>query len=152
MKMIKGLITVVVLATLGFSAQALAEVGAARALFAQSIVDREPVDQTVELTNDISKVYFFTELQGLNGKSVTHRWEYAGEPHAAVTFNIGSDRWRTWSSKNLEPGWTGVWTVSVVDEDGNVLAEESLNYVAAEATDATDESAATEMVGDAPAE
>jgi len=142
--MIKGLIAVAALATLGFSTQVLAEGSAARALFAQSIVDREPVDQTVELSNDTGKVYFFTELRGLNGKSVTHRWEYAGEPHAAITFNIGSDRWRTWSSKNLEPSWTGVWTVSVVDEDGNVLAEENLNYVAAENT--------AEMVGDAPAE
>ncbi|MCW8888560.1 MAG: DUF2914 domain-containing protein, partial [Gammaproteobacteria bacterium] len=130
--MIKKIIVVAALATVAFSSQVMAEGSAARATFALSIEDREPVDSTVELTNDINKVYFFTELRGLNGKSVTHRWEYADEPRAAVTFNVGSDRWRVWSSKNLQHNWTGVWTVSVVDEDGNVLAEENLNYVAAE--------------------
>jgi len=149
MMMIKRFITIAALATLGFSTQALAEGSAARALFAQSIVDHEPVDQTVELSNDSGKIYFFTELRGLNGKSVTHRWEYAGKPHAAVTFNVGSNRWRTWSSKTLRPQWTGVWTVSVVDEDGNILAEESLNYVVAEAGN---EPVETELVGGAPAE
>ena len=128
----------------GLSATAHAEGSAARAQFTQSIVDREPVGQVTELTNDNSKVYFFTELRGLKGQSVTHRWEYAGQPYAAVSFNVGSNRWRVWSSKNLQPGWTGVWTVSVVDEGGNLLSEETLNYVGADAE--------TEMVGDAPAQ
>jgi len=153
MKMIKQLF-VTALVFIGFSAQAYAEGSVARAAFAQSIVDREPVDQVVELSNDVKKVYFFTELRGLKDKSVTHRWEYKGEPHAAVTVNVGANRWRTWSSKNLQPNWTGAWTVSVVDEEGNVLSEETLNYVEAEVTEQADqmEHAEHEMVGDTPAE
>ena len=130
--MIKKLITAVAFVALGFSAQANAEGSAARAVFAQSVVDREPVDEVTELTNDNSKIYFYTDLRGLKGQTVTHRWEHAGEPRAAVTFNVGANRWRVWSSKNLQPEWTGVWTVSVVDEEGNVISEESLNYTAAE--------------------
>ncbi|NOR51007.1 MAG: DUF2914 domain-containing protein [Gammaproteobacteria bacterium] len=132
--MIKQLITAVTLSlvVLGFSAQASAEGSVARAAFAQSIVDREPVDQLTELTNDNSKIYFFTDLRGLKDQSVTHRWEYAGEPHATVTFNVGANRWRVWSSKNLQTDWTGTWTVSVIDEEGNVLSEENFNYVEAE--------------------
>lgn len=148
MKIIKQL-SITALVLIGFSAQAMAEESVARAMFAQSIVDREPVDQVIELRNDVSKVYFFTELRGLKDKSVTHRWEYAGEPQAAVTVNVGANRWRTWSSKNLQPNWTGIWTVSVVDEEGNVLAEENFNYVAAMAEEVPAEQ---EMVGDAPAE
>ncbi|MDH3355816.1 MAG: DUF2914 domain-containing protein [Chromatiales bacterium] len=130
----------------GASVTVHAEGSAARALFAQLIVDREPVDQIVELTNDNSKVYFFTELRGLKGQSVTHRWEYDGKPQAAVTFNVGANRWRVWSSKNLQPGWTGLWTVSVLDEAGNVITEETLNYVSAE------DRVETEMVEEMPAQ
>jgi hypothetical protein len=151
MKIIKQLV-IAALVIVGFSAQAIAEgmeVSVARAQFAQSIEDREPQGRTVELSNNVGKVYFFTELRGMNGKSVTHRWVYGGEPRAAVTFNVGSNRWRVWSSKNLQPEWTGLWTVSVVDEEGNVLAEESLNYVTAEVIV---ENSETEMVGDAPAQ
>ena len=150
MKIIKQL-AVSAIVLIGFSTQAYAEGSVARATFAQSIVDREPVDQVVELTTDVKKIYFFTELRGLNGKSVTHRWEYAGEPQAAITVNVGSDRWRTWSSKNLQPNWTGIWTVSVVDEEGNVLSEENFKYVTAEAGEMAEHSE-HEMVGDAPAE
>lgn len=158
--MIKQIVTVAALMVLGFSTQVLAERSADRATFAQSIMDREPVEQVVELTNDTGKVYFFTELRGLMGESVTHRWEYDGEPRAAVTFNVGANRWRVWSSKNLQPNWTGVWTVSVVDEGGNVLTEETLNYVTAEASAekmemeaemATESMAHDEMPADMPA-
>ncbi len=130
--MIKQLITAAALAALAFSTQVYAEGSVARATFAQSVEDREPVDKIEKLTNDNSKVYFFTELRGMKGQSVTHRWEHAGEPRAAVTFNVGANRWRVWSSKNLQPEWTGTWTVTVVDEEGNVLEEKNLNYVAAE--------------------
>jgi hypothetical protein len=40
-----------------------------------------------------------------------------------VNFNVGSNRWRSYSSKNLLPEWTGIWTVSVIDDKGNVLTE-----------------------------
>ena len=131
------------------SAVAHAEATVVRALFAQSIIDREPVDQTDELSNDNNKIFFFTELRGLSGKRITHRWEYAGEPRAAVTFRVVANRWRTWSSKNLQLGWTGVWTVLVVDEEGNVLAEKSLNYVAAESNSKKIEN---KIAGEEPAE
>ena len=158
MKMMKTIMTAATIAVLGFTAQAFAEGSAARALFAQSIVDREPVGEVVEMANDTSKIYFYTELRGLKGQSITHRWEYGGEPHAAVSFNIGSNRWRTWSSKNLQPNWTGLWKVSVVDEGGNVLAEETLNYVTAEASaesmehDMEHDMAHEEMSTETPAE
>ena len=148
--MIKQLISAVVFVALGFSAQANAEGSVARAAFAQSIVDREPVDPTEELSNDNNKIYFFSELRGMKGQSITHRWEYAGEAHATVTFNVGANRWRVWSSKNLQPEWTGTWNVSVVDEEGNVLSEKSLNYVAAEAE--SSEMSHGEMAHEMPAE
>lgn len=100
----------------------------ARALFTTGIAGREPTDQITSLDTSVREVYFFTELTGLEGRPVAHKWEYAGEVKAAVTFQVGAPRWRVWSSKTLDPGWTGTWTVSVVDGAGATLARETLTY------------------------
>jgi hypothetical protein len=123
---------------LGFVARALAQDipppaapasdAVARALFTTGIAGREPTDRITSLDNGVRQVYFFTELTGLEGKPVAHKWEYAGEVKAAVTFQVGAPRWRVWSSKTLDPGWTGTWTVSVVDASGATLAQETLTY------------------------
>ncbi len=56
----------------------------ARSAFATDIQDHEPADQITSLTNDSNKVYFFTELTGLQGQQAIHRWEYNGEVVADV--------------------------------------------------------------------
>ena len=113
---------------------AQAEDGVSRSAFTTAIEEKEPVDQITELTNDKSRIYFFTELRGMAGHSITHRWEQGGEVRAEVKFEIGGDRWRVWSSKNLQNRWLGEWTVSVVDAGGNVMSQEKFNYIEAAAT------------------
>jgi hypothetical protein len=102
-----------------------------RAVFTTSVAEREPVDQITSLKNDVQQVYFFTELTGLDGQTVTHKWEHAGEVKAEVTFDVKAPRWRVWSSKIFDPSWTGEWTVSVVDGSGATLAQAKLMYEAA---------------------
>jgi len=142
MRIVTSVFAAVILLT-GLTVQA--ESGVARAIFATEIQDREPVDQVGQLTNDNSVVYFFTELRGLEGQTITHRWEQGGEVRAEVNFNVGGNRWRVWSSKNLQPGWLGEWKVSVVDAGGNVLSQESFAYVPATAEESAPAEAATEM-------
>ena len=105
----------------------------ARGGFTTAIVDREPQDELDSLPNDHETVYFFTELQDLAGEKVTHRWEYNGQVMAEVSFDVGGDRWRTHSSKNLQPIWLGEWTVTVVDAEENVLSTYKLDDTAADA-------------------
>jgi hypothetical protein len=118
-----------------------------RSAFTSAIADREPVDQIETLGNDVTRVYYFTELHGLDGQTVTHRWEYGGEVKAEVPFEVGAARWRVNSSKNLDPGWTGEWTVSVLDGAGNTLSVDHFRYTKAEpeAAPATAETPPTEM-------
>jgi hypothetical protein len=103
----------------------------ARAVFTTGVADREPADQVTSLKNDVQQVFFFTELTGLDGQTITHKWEHAGEVKAEVNFDVKAPRWRVWSSKKFDPNWTGEWTVSVVDGSGAVLAQGKLNYEAA---------------------
>ena len=103
----------------------------ARAAFATAIEAREPVDSIDSLSNDHSRVFFFTELVDLQGQSVVHRWEHDGQVVAEVPFEVGGPRWRVYSTKSLLPGSTGEWTATVVDGQGNVLTSQRLRYVAA---------------------
>ena len=103
----------------------------ARAQFTTAIEAREPVDEVTILSNDVNKLYFFSELRNLQGQTVTHRWTFAGKVMAEVTFNVGGPRWRVNSSKTLLPGWVGDWTVAVVDGTGAVVSEHSFQYIEA---------------------
>jgi len=49
---------------------------------------------------------------------------------AEIPFEVKGQRWRVWSSKNLQPGWLGEWTVSVVRSNGEVVASENFTYQA----------------------
>ncbi len=90
----------------------------ARAQFTTGIRDREPVDQVVTLDNTDTRIFFFTELIGMEGHTVMHRWEYQGKVMAEVPFRIDGSRWRVYSSKTLNPDETGKWTVMIVDQSG----------------------------------
>lgn len=90
----------------------------ARAQFTTGIVDREPVDQVVSLEFYEGDVFFFTDLRHLQGRKVTHRWEFEGQLIGQVTFDVGGPRWRVYSKRTLDSSLEGKWTVLVLDESG----------------------------------
>lgn len=111
---------------------ALAESTVARAQFSTNVIDREPIDDigpTVRVEySEIQRVYFFTDLRDMSGSQVVHQWKLDGENQADVTFEIGGDRWRVWSSKRLLPGFDGKWSVDII-LDGQVIESRSFDYV-----------------------
>jgi hypothetical protein len=100
-----------------------------RSMFTSAIENREPVDEVVQVDSNMPRVYFFTELEGMEGQQVTHRWVYQGQVMGEVSFQVGGPRWRVHSSKNLMPEWTGIWEVQVVDAAGNVLDSRQLEVL-----------------------
>lgn len=90
----------------------------ARAQFTTAMEEREPVDNVVILSSENQKIYFFTDLRNLSGQQVRHRWEYNGNVEAEVEFQVEGDRWRTYSSKTMDPNKLGEWTVLVIDQEG----------------------------------
>lgn len=107
----------------------------ARAQFTSEIKDHEPTDDVTTLDNSHTKIYFFTDLKNMSGQTVTHRWSFNGNTVAEVKLEPKAARWRTYSSKILDPVMTGTWTVEVMDAAGNVLAKKSFDYTKAAASD-----------------
>jgi Protein of unknown function (DUF2914) len=102
-----------------------------RSVFTSGISNREPVDEVRVLENDATRIFYFTELTGLSGQTLVHRWEHDGQVMAEVPFEVGAARWRVYSSKRLDPSWLGEWRVSVVDSTGRVLASNEFEYIRA---------------------
>jgi len=101
-----------------------------RATFTDAIVDREPGLIIDQLTTDVERVYFFTEVVDMAGAQIKHQWIYKDEVVVEVPIQIGGPRWRCYSSKKLLPSWVGEWKVAVVDETGKKLYEDKFAYVA----------------------
>jgi len=108
----------------------------ARSEFTTEIENREPVGSVTKINTNEHKIYYFTELKGMEGQQVTHRWEHNGKVMAEIPFQVGGPRWRVYSSKRLENDWTGDWKVSVVDGNGNTLGVNTFTYVKAPETPA----------------
>jgi len=100
----------------------------ALAQFTTAVENREPVDQVTFVANDARKIIFFSDLRGMNGQTIFHRWVFKGETVAEVPFTVGGPRWRVWSSKELLEEWIGDWTVEIVSEEGEVIAAETFTY------------------------
>jgi hypothetical protein len=124
-----GVLLVHLMTSLPVSAQAQ-EARIALAQFTTAIENREPVDQVAFVENDVRKVFFYTDLRGLDGQTINHRWLHDGTVMADVSFEVRGPRWRVWSSKELLPDWIGDWTVEIVTGEGEVIAVETFTYTA----------------------
>lgn len=98
------------------------------ALFTTMIRQRYPVNNVAVLDDPHQAVSFFTELQAMAGRKITHRWIHNGSVKFSASFDVKAKDWRTWSTQLLPADMPGKWVVELVDEDGNVLETRALIY------------------------
>lgn len=93
---------------------------------ARDIMDRMPADTGSVFAADVGKLWCWTRVTGAEaGTTIQHVWIRGSDEMAAVSLTLGGSPWRTYSSKNIQPDWTGQWRVEVRDAGGNVLATKS---------------------------
>lgn len=95
---------------------------APEAVVCTGVEERAPVGASGRFDAGTAQLYCFTRITGAAGTKVTHAWIHEGTTRARVQLEVGSDDWRTWSSKRIAPGWTGDWEVKVLGSQGEVLA------------------------------
>lgn len=100
----------------------LQELQVEEAVICKAVVDRTPQDSGETFPADVGQLYCFSRIiGGAEGTTITHVWKMGDTQMAAIDLNIGGSPWRTWSSKIIDPTWTGAWTVDIQDAQGNVL-------------------------------
>lgn len=100
-----------------------------RALLTYEINNKEPVGEIAQTIN-ISQtkpvlVYYYNELNKMNGRKVYHEWWKNGMIVTRQELNISADTWRTSSRKLLTDNAKGNWAVRLVDENGQILNEKT---------------------------
>lgn len=109
----------------------LAQPDAAEVALAQvttTIRKRYPADEVKTLGDSHQPISFFTEIRGMPGKDVTHRWYHGDVVVYHTTFRIRADRWRVWSTQKLPEHMAGEWMLVAVDGGNHVLAVRELMY------------------------
>lgn len=102
-----------------------------RSLFTSAVQDHEPIDKLTVLSELISEAFFFTEFRNYQGHTLSHQWSHNGIISHTIPFAVNGKRWRVHSSKSFRTGakQEGTWVVKVLDEDGTVLSENSIDYI-----------------------
>jgi Protein of unknown function (DUF2914) len=119
---LKNIISMVLALSLCVPLLALSAGSVSEAKLGKNIVEREISEETSTFAlND--KAYLWMRVVDGKGETVTVTWS-AGEQTYDVPLSIGSDSWRTWSSKILHIA--GEWTVTVKDSAGATLHQSSL--------------------------
>ncbi len=91
-------------------------------VIALSVEERVPQGVSTTFSSSVSRLYAFCEINGaLEEINLMHLWYYEGKLMAVVKLAVKSNSWRTYSSKNILPEWTGQWRVEATTEDGLVL-------------------------------
>ncbi|MGH8501665.1 MAG: DUF2914 domain-containing protein [Gammaproteobacteria bacterium] len=78
----------------------------------------------------LERLYYFTEIENMQGETVTHRWEHEGEVVAETSFDVAAESSPIYSSENLPPAMPGEWRVVVTDTQGNVIRTDRFSYQA----------------------
>jgi len=110
----------------GTTPQAMQEpassVQVAGAVLTTGIRDHMPVDSVTNVPSDVGRVFLWTRITGAQDSTVVaHVWYRGDEQAASVQLPVRGPDWRTYSTKQILPSWTGPWHVDVVDANGNVL-------------------------------
>ena len=96
-----------------------------------NLKQRKPVRIRDVFIDTTSKIYCFVGLRNPErSENITHVWKFNGDPYAKVHMNISvSDYFRCWSYITPQEDAVGQWSITVLDDESNVLKEAAFTIV-----------------------
>lgn len=95
----------------------------------QTVEQRQPINRLKSpIPKYIREIYCYTEIANAKGQTLYHRWRTDTQILATIPLEIGSDNYRTWSSKKMASGWQGQWYVEILDSQQNVIERTEFIY------------------------
>lgn len=101
-----------------------------RFIISSSVKTNEPVGTINDIIfdNNIATVYAFSEVSNLNNTTLYYIWSLDDKDVAKVKVNVGGNRWRSYSSKFIQPNMHGEWKVELQNGQGEILAINRFYY------------------------
>lgn len=96
-----------------------------RFLLAESVSNREPEGELNEISftaNGSAAVWAYSEVIDKKGSRLKYVWLHGGNQIATIPVNVGSNRWRSYSSKLINQSMSGAWRVELQDGEGRLMA------------------------------
>lgn len=88
------------------------------------IVKGNPIDLVRRISSSsVKSLYCFTRMTAPEGTDTTikHVWYNGDEKVGEYELPVKGARWRTYSKKNIQKGWSGDWRVEVLDSNGKLM-------------------------------
>ncbi len=104
-----------------------------RFLITDRVEAREPVGDISDIREDrkvegLVKVIAYSDVAGRAGEFLEYRWIRGDRLVAKVPVGVGSDSWRSYTSKFLNKDMRGSWRVELRTRGGELLAETAFEY------------------------
>ena len=103
-----------------------------RFLLTDEVRNREPVgglsDIRARPPGGPLAVFAFSDVRGLAGETLRYRWIRADKVAAEVKVRVGSNRWRSYSSKFINGTMRGPWRVELRNSADDLLARADFEY------------------------
>ena len=116
------LVTILIAIPLTVQAENESPLTVFRAAVCYNIVEHEPLDIGTTFTNDVNKLYCFSEIMGAKTNThITHVWYYMGAERARIKLRVNDSRWRTSSSKLIQKHEIGNWEVQILDPEETII-------------------------------
>ncbi|PKH02157.1 hypothetical protein CXF72_13210 [Psychromonas sp. MB-3u-54] len=102
-----------------------------RFIISQAVEGNEPIGTLDNIhfdSNNIATVYAYSNVNGLKDQTVYYQWSLNGKNIAKIKVKVGANRWRSYSSKFIQPNMHGEWKVELQNQEGENLAINQFNY------------------------
>ena len=104
-----------------------------RFMITSGVRANEPLGSISEIAEDprvpgLLKVYAFADVKNLRGETLRYRWLRDDVIAADIEIEVGSARWRSYTSKYLNAQMRGAWRVELSNSDGQLLASTAFEY------------------------
>lgn len=86
-----------------------------------------PVSNLSTVDSTVNEVIFYTEIEGMSGETILHRWIHNGNTIATINIQIRSNAARTWSTASIDSSKVGSWEVQVLNSGGQVLMAQNFD-------------------------
>jgi hypothetical protein len=105
----------------------------ARFLLSKGMRGSEPLGRLEDIKIDDPAsgtlgVFAFSDVRGMAGETLVYRWLQGERVVARVRVGVGSDKWRSHSSKVINGRMRGPWRVELTTGDGTLLAFAEFAY------------------------
>jgi hypothetical protein len=102
-----------------------------RFVISQAVEGNEPLGSIGKIhfdRNNIATVYAYSDVNGLKDQTIYYQWSLNGKNIAKIKVEVGAKRWRSYSSKFIQPDMHGEWKVELQNQAGENLAINQFNY------------------------